>query len=62
MSAMLCTRLAFVKKNFYLFARLVLIDSAGLHLLKFHVLELYPSIDIGLDLNGINGAIIVPSN
>ena len=62
MSVMLCTRVALVKKNFCLFARLVLIDSAGLHLLKFHVSEPYPSIDIGLDLNGINGAIIVPSN
>ena len=40
MSVMLCTGAAFVKKNFYLVARIVSFDTAGLHLLTFRILAL----------------------
>ena len=46
----LCTRATFVKKNSCLVVRIVSFDTAGLHLLTFRVLEIYPSKDIWLDL------------
>ena len=39
MSVMLCTGAAYVKKNFYLVAIIVLFDTADLHFLTFHALE-----------------------
>ena len=51
MSVMLCTGPTFVKINSCLVARIVTFDTAGLHLLTFHILELYPSKDIELDLS-----------
>ena len=51
MSLMLCTGANFVKKNYYLGARIVSFDTAGgLHLLIFRILKSYPSKDIELDL------------
>ena len=51
MSLMLCTGAYFVKKNYYLGARIVSFDTAGgLHLLIFRILKSYPSKDIELDL------------
>ena len=44
---------AFVKKNFCLVARIVLFDTAGLHLLTFCIFEPYPSKDIELDLSHV---------
>ena len=49
MSVMLRTRATFVKKN----SRLVLFDTAGLHLFTFRILEPYPSKDIEVDLNHV---------
>ena len=46
MSVILCTGTTFVKKNSCLVARIVPFDTAGLHLLTFHILEPYPSKDI----------------
>ena len=40
MSAILCTGATFVKKNYCLVAKILLFDTAGLHLLTFHILEL----------------------
>ena len=62
MSVMLFTGATFVKKNSCLVARIVLFDTIGLHLLTFHILEIYPSKDIALDLSHviqINSIIIV---
>ena len=42
MSVMLCTGATFVKKNSYLVAKIASFDTVGLHLLTFHILELYP--------------------
>ena len=53
MLVMLCTRAAFVKKNSCLVARIVSFDTAGLHLLTFHILEPYPSKDTELDLSHV---------
>ena len=53
MSVMLCTGVAFVKKNSCLVARMGLFDTAGLHLLTFRILEPYPSKDIELDLSHV---------
>ena len=54
MSVMLCTGATFVNINSCVFARIVLFDTAGLHLLTFRVLESYPSrvieLDVSLDL------------
>ena len=50
-SVMLCTGATFVKKNSCLVARIVSFDTAGLHLLTFHVLEPYLPRDTGLDLS-----------
>ena len=52
-SVMLCTGAAFVKKNLYLVARIVLFDTAGLYLLTLCILEPYPSKDIELDLSHV---------
>ena len=43
MSVMLCTGASFVKKNSCLVARRVSLDSVGLHLLNFRILEPCPS-------------------
>ena len=40
MSAILCTGATFVKKNYFLVAKILLFDTAGLHLLTFRILEL----------------------
>ena len=53
MSVMLCTGAAFVKKSSCLVARIVLSDTAGLHLLTFRILEPYPSKDSELDLSHV---------
>ena len=53
MSFVLCTGATFVKKNSCLFARIVLFDTVGLHLLTFRILESYPSKDIALDLSHV---------
>ena len=53
MLVMLFTGAAFVKKNSCLVATIVLFDTAGLHLLSFHVLEPYLSKDIELDLSHV---------
>ena len=39
MSVMLCTEATFGKKNSCLVTRIVLFDTAGLHLLTFPILE-----------------------
>ena len=49
-SVMFCTEATFVKKNFCLVARIVLFDTAGLHLLTVCILDPYLSKDIDLDL------------
>ena len=53
MSVMLCKGAVFVKKDSCLVARIVLFDTAGLHLLIFRILEPYPSKDIELDLSHV---------
>ena len=53
MSVMLITGATFVKKNSCLVARIVSLDTAGLHLLTFRILEPYPSKDIELDLSHV---------
>ena len=51
MSVILCKGTTFVKKNSCLVAKIVLFDTADLHLLTFCTLESYPSKDIKLDLS-----------
>ena len=46
MSVMLCTGATFVNKNSCLVTRIVSLDTVGLHLLTFRILEPYPSKDI----------------
>ena len=46
MSVMLCTGATFVKKNYFLVARIVSFDTVGLHLITFRILQPYPSKDI----------------
>ena len=53
MSVMLCTGATFVKKSSCLVARVVPIDTVGLHLLTFRILEPYLSKDIALDLSHV---------
>ena len=53
MSAMLCTGATFVKKNSRLVARIVLSDTAGLHLLTFYMLDPYPFKYIELHLSDV---------
>ena len=53
MSVILFTGATFVKKNSCLVARIVSFDTAGLHLLTFRILELYPSKDIKFDLSHV---------
>ena len=53
MSVMLCTGATFDKNISCLVARIVLFDTAGLHLLTFRILEPYPSKDIEFDLSHI---------
>ena len=65
MSVMLCTGATFVKKNSCLVARIVSLDTAGVHLLPFRISEPYPSKDTELDLSHfshVNDGIIIPSN
>ena len=53
MSVMLCRGATFVNKISCLVARIVLLDTAGLHLLTFRILEPYLSKDIELDLSHV---------
>ena len=53
MSIMLCTGNSFVKNNLCLVTRIVLSDTAGLHLLTFRILEPYLSKHIALDLSHV---------
>ena len=53
MSVILFTGATFVKKNSCLVARIVSFDTAGLHLLTFRILELYPPKDIKFDLSHV---------
>ena len=65
MSFMLSKGAAFVKKNSCIVARIVLFDTAGLHVLTFRILETYRSKILSLTsvmLSHINDVIIVPSN
>ena len=50
MSVILSTGATFVKKNSCLIARIVLFDTAGLHLLTFRNVEPCPSKDNEIDL------------
>ena len=53
MSFMLSRGVTFVNKNSCLVARIVSLDTAGLNLLTFCILESYPSKDIELDLSNV---------
>ena len=53
MLVMLCTEATFEKKNSCLVAGIVSIDTAGLHLLTFRILEPLRSKDIALDLSQV---------
>ena len=53
MSVMLCAGVTFVRKNSCLVARIVLFDTAGLHLLTFFILEPCPPKDFELDLSHV---------
>ena len=53
MSVRLYAGATFVKINSCLVARIFLFDTAGLHLLTFRILDLYPSKDIELDLSQV---------
>ena len=53
MSIILCKGANFAKKNSCLGARIVPYYIVGLHLLTFHILELYPSKDIALGLSHV---------
>ena len=53
MSVTLCAEAAFLKKNSGLVARIVSLDTAGLHLLFLLILERYLSKDIDLDLSHV---------
>ena len=48
MSVMLYAEATFVKKNSCLFGEIVSVDTAGLNLLTFRILEPYPEADLGL--------------
>ena len=52
MSVMPCVGAPFLKINSCLVARIVLLDTAGLHLLTFRILE-HLSKDIELDLSHV---------
>ena len=52
-SVILFARATFVKINYYLVVRIVSYDTAGLHLLTFHILQSYSSKDIELDLSHV---------
>ena len=45
-SVMFCMGVTFVKKSSRLVARIVTVDTAGLHLLTFRILDTYSSNDI----------------
>ena len=53
MIVMLCMGATFLKKSSCLVARIVSFDTAGLYLLTFRILELFPSKDIDLDLSHV---------
>ena len=53
MSVMLCNAATFVKKKSCLVARIVPLDTVGLHLLTFRILEPHASKDIALDLSHV---------
>ena len=50
---MLSTRATFVTKHSCLVTKIVSFDTAGLHLLTFHILEPYPFKDIDLNLSQV---------
>ena len=52
-SVVLCTGVTIAKKISCLVARIVSFDTAGLHLLTFPILELYPSENIEFDLSHV---------
>ena len=51
MSVMFCMGTTFIKENSCLVARIVLFDTAGLHLFTFRNLKSYPSKDVALDFS-----------
>ena len=53
MSIMLCAGATFVKENSCLVARIVSLNTVGLHIITFRILETYPSKDIALDLSHV---------
>ena len=53
MSVIVCTGNTFVNKNFCLVARIASLDTAGLDLLTFRILEPHTSKDIDLDVSYI---------
>ena len=53
MSVILYAGATFVKINSYLVVRIVSYDTAGPHLLTFHILQSYSSKDIELDLSHV---------
>ena len=50
---MFCREVTFEKKHVCLVARIASFDTAGLHLLTFSILELYPPKDIKLGLSHV---------
>ena len=52
-SIMLCAGATFVKENSCLVARIVSLNTVGLHIITFRILETYPSKDIALDLSHV---------
>ena len=52
-SVILYAGATFVKINSYLVVRIVSYDTAGPHLLTFHILQSYSSKDIELDLSHV---------
>ena len=48
------TQATFVNKNYFLVARIISFDTAGLHLVTFRILEPFPSKDIDLCLSHVS--------
>ena len=53
MSVMRYTEATFVEKKSYVVPRIVSLDTLGLYVLTFRILEPYPSKDIDLDLSHV---------
>ena len=63
MLVMLCTSVAFVKKDACMSARIVLLDTAGLYLMKLRILKRPKMLSlISVTLSHIDDVIIIPSN